>query len=145
MYTIGRLNAAIYRNTQSIISSKLQNMNIKNGQYDFFYVISIREGLSQKDLSEHLDIGKSTTAKAVKDLITKGYVEKIKDDKDRRIDHLYLTEKGRKIAPLVSAIIKEFLTTAEKNMSDTELETLLLLMKKVLSNLIEENNRTVLK
>lgn len=139
MYTIGRLNAAIFRNMQSILNGKLRQMNIKNGQYDFFYVISIKEGISQKDLCEHLHIGKSTTAKAVKDLVGKGYVEKRKDEKDGRIDRLYLTEKGQRTAPVVSRIFRENLEIAEKNLSSDEVETLLSLMEKVLNNLVSAN------
>lgn len=141
MYTIGRLNAAIYRNLQSIMASRLQSMTIKNGQYDFFYVISMYEGLSQKALSEHLHIGKSTTAKAVKDLIAKGYVEKKKDKQDGRVDRLYLTTKGQQMAPTVTAIFKENMAAAEKNLTSGEVETLLCLMEKVLNTLVEENAR----
>ncbi|HFL3174637.1 TPA: MarR family winged helix-turn-helix transcriptional regulator, partial [Clostridioides difficile] len=95
---VGQVNAAIYRNIQILLSSTLNDLDIKNGQYDFFLVISLREGLSQKELSEHLHISKSTTAKAVKNLTEKGYVIRKKDKEDGRLEHLYLTEKGREIS-----------------------------------------------
>ena len=139
MNTIGQVNAAIYRNMQMLISSRLSELNIKNGQYDFFFVISLNEGISQKQLSGHLHIGKSTTAKAVKNLVSKGYVIKHKDKKDVRVDHLYLTELGRKEAPTVAKIFQENLDIASKGLSDEESEQLLFLMNKVLNNLITEN------
>ncbi|NRT31940.1 hypothetical protein B0I68_005545 [Clostridium beijerinckii] len=40
MENISKLNAAIYRNAQSIINSKLIDLNIRSGQHDFLYVIS---------------------------------------------------------------------------------------------------------
>ncbi len=139
MNTIGQVNAAIYRNMQMLISSRLSELNIKNGQYDFFFVISLKEGISQKELSEHLHIGKSTTAKAVKNLVSKGYVIKQKDDKDIRVDHLYLTELGRKEAPVVAKIFQENLEVASRGLSERETEQLLFLMNKVLNNLLTEN------
>lgn len=54
MESIGKLNATIYRSLQSILNFKLEDMPIQSGQHDFFYVISKNEGITQKELSEHL-------------------------------------------------------------------------------------------
>lgn len=140
MNTIGQLNASIYRNMQILINKNLSDMDIKTGQYDFFLVISENEGLSQKELSEHLHIGKATTAKAVKHLIDKGYVYKEKDAVDGRLDHLYLTDLGKSKSPQVKEIFLKNLSVAAKYLNDKEKKQLLQLMNKVLNGLIEENN-----
>lgn len=139
MHRIGQLNAAIYRNMQIFLGNKLSGLEIKNGQYDFFLVITLNEGISQKQLSEHLHIGKSTTAKAVKNLVSKGYVRKEKDEKDGRVDHLFLTDKGRKEAPFVEAIFEENQRVAESGLSREESTQLLILMNKVLNNFVANN------
>jgi len=136
MHRIGQINAAIYRNIQIFLSNKLSGLDIKNGQYDFFLVISLKEGISQKQLSENLFISKSTTAKAVKHLVSKGYVRKERDEKDGRVDHLFLTDKGRKEAPLVAAIFKETQHVAENGLSESECKQLMFLMDKVLNNFV---------
>ena len=141
MPTIGQVNAAIYRNMQMLLGSKLSDFDIKNGQYDFFYVISLNEGISQKQLSEHLHISKSTTAKAVKNLMSKGYIKKEKDKNDNRMDHLYLTELGRKTAPVVKKIFIDNLDVAANGLSKTEVKQLVFLMGKVLDNIVAENAR----
>nr|WP_308742401.1 MarR family transcriptional regulator [uncultured Anaerocolumna sp.] len=137
--TIGQVNAAIYRNIQMLLSSTLNDLDIKNGQYDFFLVISLWEGLSQKELSEHLHISKSTTAKAVKNLTEKGYVRRQKDERDGRIEHLYLTKKGREKSPFVQSIFQKIIDVSTKGLSQTEITQLLTLMQKVLDNIISEN------
>lgn len=137
--TIGQVNAAIYRNIQMLLSSTLNDLDIKNGQYDFFLVISLWEGLSQKELSEHLHISKSTTAKAVKNLTEKGYVRRQKDERDGRVEHLYLTEKGREKSPFVQSIFQKIIDVSTKGLSQTEITQLLTLMQKVLDNIISEN------
>lgn len=139
MHKIGQLNAAIYRNMQIFLGNKLAGLDIKNGQYDFFLVISLNEGISQKQLSEHLHIGKSTTAKAVKNLVSKGYVTKLKDEKDGRVDHLFLTDKGRKETPFVEAIFEENQRVAARGLTETERGQLLFLMNKVLNNFVANN------
>lgn len=139
MHKIGQLNAAIYRNMQIFLGNKLSGLDIKNGQYDFFLVISLNEGISQKQLSEHLHIGKSTTAKAVKNLVSKGYVTKQKDEKDGRVDHLFLTDKGRKEAPFVEATFEENQRVAARGLTEAERGQLLFLMNKVLNNFVANN------
>lgn len=139
MHKIGQLNAAIYRNMQIFLGNRLSGLDIKNGQYDFFLVISLYEGISQKQVSEHLCIGKSTTAKAVKNLVSKGYVRKEKDEKDGRVDHLFLTDKGRKEASFVEAIFEENQRVAESGLSEEEKKQLLFLMNRVLNNFVENN------
>lgn len=139
MHRIGQVNAAIYRNMQIFLGNRLSGLEIKNGQYDFFLVISLHEGISQKEMSEHLRIGKSTTAKAVKNLVSKGYVRKEKDEKDGRVDHLFLTDKGQKEAPFVEAIFEENQRVAEIGLTEAESNQLLFLMNKVLNNFVTDN------
>lgn len=139
MQRIGQINAAIYRNMQIFLGNRLSELEIKNGQYDFLLVISLREGISQKEMSEHLRIGKSTTAKAVKNLVGKGYVRKEKDAKDGRIEHLFLTDKGRKEAPLVKAIFEENQRVVELGLTADESKQLLFLLNKVLNNFVADN------
>lgn len=139
--TIGWSNTAIYRNFQLLLSKKLDNLEIKNGQYDFFYVIASNEGITQKEIAEILSIGKSTVAKAVKNLTDKGYVEKRINSRDKRVEHLFLTDSGKKMAPKVKAIFIENLEVAERGLSVAEKDLLISLMQKVLRNVADENNR----
>jgi DNA-binding MarR family transcriptional regulator len=138
MESIGKLNAAIYRNLQSIINAKLIDVSVQSGQHDFFYVISKNQGISQKELSEFLLVGKSTTAKAVKHMIQNGYIFKEKDEKDRRFDRLYLTETGREIAPSLQKTFNELVGITTKNLTETEVEQALILLNKILKNVSDE-------
>ena len=141
MENISKLNAAIYRNAQSIINSKLVDLNIKSGQHDFLYVISKNEGISQKELSEFLYVGKSTTAKAVKNLVENDYVKKIQDENDNRIYRLYLTENGIKIIPKINSVFLELVTIFSKNLSKREEEQTITVLKRILDTLSEEKNK----
>ncbi len=136
---IGKLAAAIHRNLQIILNNKLKDISIRSGQHDFFYVISLKEGITQKELSEWLYIGKSTTAKAVKNLIDHGYIRKDKDTEDKRYDRLYLTEKGRQISARISETFKEVVEITTKQLSQLEVEQTKEILKKILNNVLEEN------
>lgn len=141
MEPIGKLNAAIYRNLQSIINYRLGDIPILSGQSDFFFVISQNEGISQKQLSAHMLVNKSTTAKAVQNLIKKDLIVKHKDENDGRLDHLYLTSYGREIAPQIKAIFAENVAVCMQGLSAEEKQCLKNILHKVLNNLIEEKQR----
>ncbi|GGI65776.1 MarR family transcriptional regulator [Enterococcus alcedinis] len=141
MKSISKYNAAIYRNGQSIINYKLKDLNIKSGQHDFFYVISKNEGISQKELSEYLYVGKSTTAKAVKNLVKNNYVEVKKDEHDKRVHRLYLTEKGRETAPVIDAVFLEIVDIFTKDLTEEEKDVTYNVLKKILHTIYEEKTK----
>ncbi len=140
MESIGRYSAAIYRLTQSIFNNKLKELEITGGQYDFFLVIAQNEGINQKELCERLYVEKSTTAKAVKQLETKGYIYKNQVEKDKRHSSLHLTEKGRKASAVVESVFTEVLSVVSKDISNSVIEETVQVLKKVINNLHEEKS-----
>ncbi|MDF2804478.1 MAG: MarR family transcriptional regulator [Anaerocolumna sp.] len=140
MENIGKLNAAIYRNLQSILNYKLEGISIQSGQYDFFYVISLNEGITQKELCEWLYIGKSTTAKVIKNLVLNEYIYKEKDSVDKRFERLYLTDKGRQIAERIHETFLETVMITTKGLTEEEIDLTIGLLKKILSNVTEVKN-----
>ena len=138
---IGRMTAAMYRTGQSILAQRLQSLELNGGQMDCLFVITRKEGLSQMELAQLLFAGKSVTAKWVKALIEKGYVRRQADTQDKRVCHLYLTEQGHTVAPLVQQIFHEQVQLHLRNLTDDEARQLSFLMDKVLSGLLEEKAR----
>ena len=139
--SIGRYSAAVYRLSQSIFSSRLKHLEIGSGQHDIFLVIARNEGISQKEIGERLFIEKSTTAKAVKLLITKGYVRNKRVVSDRRYSSLYLTEKGREAAMAVDAVFSEILGVFSKNIPDDMMAQSIAVLKQVIDNLQTEKSK----
>jgi DNA-binding MarR family transcriptional regulator len=139
--SIGRYSAAVYRLSQSIFSNKLKHLEIGSGQYDIFLVISRNEGLSQKEIGDKLYIEKSTTAKAVKYLLAKGYIYNKQIENDKRYSSLYLTEKGREASAAVDAVFREILGVFSEGIPDPMLEQTITVLKKVISNLQAEKNQ----
>lgn len=71
----------------------------------FYMVISQSEGLSQKELTEHIGTEKTQTAKAVKQLEKLGYIVRKQDQSDMRFNKLYISPAGLEILPEVKGII----------------------------------------
>jgi DNA-binding MarR family transcriptional regulator len=136
--SIGRYSAAIYRLAQSIFNVKLRDLEIGSGQYDFFLLISRNEGISQKELCDSLYVEKSTTAKAVKHLVSKGYVDSRQIENDKRYSSLYLTDKGRAASAAVETVFADILDVFYRGIPDTDAVQTIGVMKRVIRNLQEE-------
>ncbi|PAB60107.1 MarR family winged helix-turn-helix transcriptional regulator [Anaeromicrobium sediminis] len=138
--SLGKYIAAIHRNSQSIINKKLEDYHIGSGQHDFLYVISNNEGISQKELSNLLNIGKGTTAKAVKNLLKSGYIKREKNMDDKRFYRLYLTDKGKEIVPTINLTFEEMIAIYGNGFSEEEYIHILNSLKKILKNMHNVKN-----
>lgn len=140
--SLGKYIAAIHRNTQIIINQKLKDYDIRSGQHDFLYVIANNEGLSQKELSDILNIGKATTAKAVKNLLESGYIKRLTDDKDKRFYKLYLTEKGEDIKDIINGTFEEMIEIYSTGFSEVDYETTLESLSQIFDNVMHAQDLT---
>lgn len=140
--SVGRYTAAIYRNTQSIINKKFEHYDIRSGQHDFLYVIIKNEGITQTEMCDLLNVGKATVAKAVNNLVRSGYVIKEKNNKeDKRFYRLFLTDKGRAIAPMINATFHELIEIYKNELTDEEYDQILRGLKKILENISSAKNK----
>jgi DNA-binding MarR family transcriptional regulator len=97
-------------------------------------------GSARKEICERLYVDKSTTAKAVKYLASKGLIcnRLVKDDK--RLSSLYLTGKGRAAAERIETVFSGILGIYSENIPDCEIERTISTLKKVIANLQEKKS-----
>lgn len=139
--SFGKYISAINRHSQSIINQKLKDTDIKSGQYVFFYFIHHNEGITQKELSEKLKIGKATTTKAIKNLLESGYIKREEDALDKRCFRLYLTDKGKEISPLLTATFNDMGDIYSNGFNEQEKEYILRILKKIFHNVYMESKK----
>ncbi|WP_284646029.1 MarR family winged helix-turn-helix transcriptional regulator [Paenibacillus silviterrae] len=137
----GQYISAIYRHMQVLIAAELAPYRIGSGQYIFLMAIASQQPITQKALSEKLLIDKTTTAKAITRLEAEGYVRREVDSVDNRYQLLYLTESGREVVPKVQEALARVKNKTRKGISDEEYDMLIGLLKIVLYNLIEQEER----
>ena len=76
-------------------------------------------------IADYINIPMSTATGMVERLVKKGYIERIRNDSDRRIVAIRLTEAGRALAEDIKTRIMNILKLLLENLTDEE-ETLLL-------------------
>lgn len=132
--SIGRWISVLYRIGQMCIAGQLEPFQIGKGQHAFLTALFQQDGISQGDLAQILRMDKGSVAHALLKLEQTGYVERKRDDADRRINLVYLTEKARSIeAPLFSAL-SAWTDTLADGFSDEERRQTLMLLQRMAEN-----------
>ena len=69
------------------------------------------------------------------------YVKVERDENDKRIHRLYLTQKGRETVPKIESVFLELMDIFTKDLSECEKDQTLTVLKKILNALYEEKNK----
>lgn len=121
----------ISRYTHGFYARELKKLHITMGQFSFIMLIADNDGISQERLSSILQVGKSTTATIVRQLLAAGLITREIDETDRRIYHLHATKKARNLVPKIRAIIDECHRKMTDRLTDIEKSIFLNLLQKV--------------
>ena len=133
--SVGKYISIIHRTGSSFLSKEFSKFNIGSGQYKYLIHLYKNDGLSQEELTEILNIDKGTTAKSIKKLETEGFVMRVKDKNDKRINRVYLTPKALEIKDEFLSSINAWENTLTLNLSYAEKEQALTLLKKITYNI----------
>lgn len=127
--SLGKLVSVIHRYGHGFFDNEFPDVEIGHGPRNFLAALYCREGINQDELSEYLMMDKTTTARAIKKLVDTGYVTRSRERRDRRYYHLFLTEKGKSLAPKIwesrirwSDVLGEGFTDEEKRLFYSFLE-----------------------
>ncbi len=134
--SVGKLISSIYWHTQSYIEKKLDDYSIGIGEIPILMKLSRKGSINQKDLTKELHINKATTSREIKKLIAKGYVKRRRDKKDKRNYIISLTEKGKKVIPIIKKVLKEWRGKLLKGFSRDERKFILNALERVIENAI---------
>ena len=133
--SVGKYISIIHRTGSSFLSKEFSKFNIGSGQYMYLIHLYKNDGLSQEELTEILNIDKGTTAKSIKKLETEGFVMRVKDKNDKRINRVYLTPKAIEIKDEFLSSINAWENTLTSNLSYAEKEQAVTLLKKITYNI----------
>ena len=90
---------------------------------------------TQEELAAHLEIDRSNVGRAVQKLVSKGYLERVKDEHDTRVAHIAVTEKGRQIQSSVYACNDHVLSLLQEKLSAAEWQNLITLLGRAVSGM----------
>jgi len=118
-----------------IFSQEAEGMDIDRYQYVLVLINIHNEQLTQKSLSELLEVDKSYMVNIIDYLSDKGYVVRTINEKDRRQHLIKLTEKAREIIPKIEGAIIRLNSKSVENISESQIHTFLSVLQQISSNL----------
>ncbi len=132
--SIGRYLSCLHRHTQMFFERELSDYGLGHGTFSFLMILSKNDGIHQEKLSRFLNIDKATTARAIKRLMSLGYVVRKQDTKDRRAYRLHLTEKGLSLKPILARTSAKWSEIVTAGFGSEEQTRVLELLKKMSHN-----------
>ncbi len=94
------------RMQRSVVSSRVKETGIYQGQHQILMHIHRHPDASQKDIAGMLEVSTATIAVALKKLERAGYIRRTVDGADNRYNRIKITEKGRQIVRQSHKILK---------------------------------------
>ena len=104
---IGKLSSEIYRRGYIYFTKRLVPFDINYIQLLCLISLYIKDNQSQEQITDDLSIDKSSVHRAIKGLIEKEYVSRVRDEKDKRVYLVSLTQKARDIQTQIEEMTKE--------------------------------------
>jgi len=123
-----------YRETFSDAKTVLDKHSLGIAHHKVMHLISLYEGITISGLLKKLKVTKQSLNRVLKDLIDLDVIIFKKDNKDTRIKHVYLSEKGSKLFNEIFSIQKKRIYKALINSNSKEV----LYFNNILNKIIDE-------
>ncbi len=115
------------------IGEALKPLDLKPAQLDMMMNIHRHPGLSQQELAQRLIVGRSNITMLMPALVTRGFVVREGDSKDKRIQRLNLTGEGTTLLmralEIYSMLIEKAMSASTPDECDLVGETMLKMIK----------------
>ena len=92
-----RLVSGIYMKSRRLAEESLKPRGVTWPQFGALAQLMRGDGITQRELSERLEADATTTMVLCDSLERKGWLNRVKDPSDRRVNRLKLTDAGRAV------------------------------------------------
>ena len=115
------------------LQQRLAAHDVSFGHWTFLRILWVTDGLTQRELSESAGVMEPTTFSAVKAMEAAGLIERRQLAGNRKNVHVFLTEKGRHLEPVLVPLAEEVNAVSMKGMPSRTTAT----VRKALLDMIE--------
>lgn len=121
----------------------LDKVGVYHGQPGMLFLLYKKDGQSQKDLANKLNIKPATVTVMLRRMEKAGLLKRKADDIDQRISRVYITEKGKEVCEEVKEIMKIINSECFSNFTAEEEILLRRLLMQVRDNLVKACDKKV--
>lgn len=123
----------LFGKSEEAAKEQFHLLNLTHTQMHYLETINLLHNPNITELARSLKLTKPTVKVAVDKFIEKDFLYKIQSDEDRRSAHLHLTVKGKLINQMHDYYHKRIAESFSRKLNREELETLVGLLNKALS------------
>ena len=95
--TLGYKLFSLFNQIQEIGKNDFKDLGITRGNYVVLYFINENHGITQAELADITKKDRNVVTKTIDKLEEKGFVKRVRGEKDRRSFTLFLTDSGKQI------------------------------------------------
>lgn len=117
-----------------LLQEELEKQDIHPGQPPMLMLVEHSEGITQNEIAEKLNIRAATVAIMLRRMERAGLIERKHDEKDKRVQHVFLTEKGRNVCQTLKKQAERIEKIATEGFSEIEKQELARLLDHVIAN-----------
>lgn len=125
------LMSGIYLKSRRLSEESLKTVGITFPQFGAIFNLSLKDNITQKELSERLDTDTTTVMVICDSLGKKGLINRLKDPADRRVNRIVLTNKGRTTLAKAYPLMMERYKFFTKAINQKEIETIIPILEQL--------------
>jgi DNA-binding MarR family transcriptional regulator len=125
------LISGIYQKSRRLSEESLKPLRITFPQFGVLLRLSFRDNVTQKELSDIMDTDATTIMVICDSLEKKGFLKRMKDPSDRRVNRLILTEKGKNVLSQAYPLMMKRYEFFVNSISQKELEAVTPILEKL--------------
>lgn len=139
--SIGYLTARVKREMTRLLARKLYETGreITAEQYRLLIMLWIEDGRNQQDLADLYGKDKTSIARMLQTMEKNGLITRVPDDKDKRNNLLYITNKGSEIRARLFPLLQSTIENTEAGIEAEQLNGCKQVLRQMIDNLSQIN------
>ena len=117
-----------------LMSKHLERLNITYSQLMVLRVANQEPGITAKEILMQMDTDKATLSGVLARLERDNYIYRVKNEKDKRIQNIFVSEGSEKLCTEVSVIERACISDLIDGISDAEAENFLSILDRFIAN-----------
>jgi DNA-binding MarR family transcriptional regulator len=117
------------------IEDELKLYGLARSQFQVLYHISKAGNITQKKLQQAMQVEPATLTVIIDGLAKKGFLERVSDKTDKRINILQLTAEGKKLRKKIPSLHEIIEERMFHDFAETERKSVIALVEKIIKNL----------
>ena len=137
------LASGIYLKSRRLAEESLKPLNMTFPQFGALLSLSQGDGITQRELAERMEADTTTTMVLCDSLGRRGWLNRVKDPSDRRVNRLMMTEEGREALARAHPLMLSRYELFTRGITEEEIEAVLPVLDKLYEFISQHYRREI--